>query len=50
MVEIGSIGNEVGGPGSLLWTVIVGRRLLIDLVCGETQEEHKWNFIRWEER
>ena len=27
----------------IFWTVIVGRRLLVDLSCGEPQEEHLWN-------
>ena len=30
--------SESGGPG-VFWTVIAGRRLLVDLACGETQEE-----------
>ena len=29
----------------VFWTVIAGRRLLVDFTCGETQEEHLWNLI-----
>ena len=30
--------NESGGP-DFFWAVIAGRRLRLDLACGETQEE-----------
>ena len=36
------VGWTVRG-GDVWWTVFAGPWLLVELVCGETQEEHWWN-------